>query len=106
MLTQKLPLRSMAGQLLDDLPGQNMTRGGSSETEPNDPMARPTGTPPSMAVTTVTPVGKCPRTRRNSVESNGATIELGSLRPQAGFTDRAIRVPPTRATIGPDPTAT
>ena len=56
-LTQKLPLASMAGQLFDDLPGQNITRGGSSETEPNEPMARPTGSPSELAVTTVTPVG-------------------------------------------------
>ena len=48
----------MLGQLSDALPGRKPTRGGSSETDVNDPMVRPTGRWPSCAVTTVTPVGK------------------------------------------------
>ena len=48
----------MCGQLVDVLPGQNATSGGSSDTEVNEPTARPTGLWSGAAVTIVTPVGK------------------------------------------------
>src|SRR3954452_25137493 len=63
-LTQNEPAARTLGQLDDDCPAQNSTCGGSSESEANDPMAMPTGTPSLMAVITVTPVGKCPSTWR------------------------------------------
>src|SRR3954451_22549046 len=58
MFTQNAPADSMRGQLDEALPGKNATSGGSSETDENEPMARPAGSPSSpMAVTTTTPVG-------------------------------------------------
>src|SRR5215211_7287771 len=62
--TQKWPCRSMLGQEEDVLAGRNATSGGSSDTDVNEPMAKPTGLPSSMAVTTVTPVGNAPSTLR------------------------------------------
>src|ERR1700741_1144512 len=44
--------------------GKNPTSGGSSDTEVNEPTVNPTGWPSTIAVTTVTPVGKWPSTRR------------------------------------------
>ena len=54
----------MAGQLVDVMPGMNMTSGGSSDTDPKEPMASPAGPSGPAAVTTVTPVGNCPSTWR------------------------------------------
>src|SRR3954452_16211985 len=70
MLTQKLPVASMTGQVREDLPGQNSTSGGSSESAAKDWQAKPTGSvPPSSlaptAAITVTPVQKCPSALRN-----------------------------------------
>ena len=68
------PLRSAAGQnesaaamrnhRSDVVIGKKPTSGGSSETDVNDPIVKPTGSPSTIAVTTVTPVEKCPSTRR------------------------------------------
>jgi hypothetical protein len=57
MLTQKVPAASISGQLDELLPGKKATRGGSSDTDVKEPMARPAGRPSLMAVTTTTPVG-------------------------------------------------
>src|SRR4051812_35437358 len=59
-LTQKRPARRMRGQLVDDLPAQKSTSGGSSESDMNDATAIPCGRPRTVAATTATPVGKCP----------------------------------------------
>src|ERR1700679_4314862 len=58
-LTQNDPVSRIVGKLVDDRSGRNATRGGSSETEVNEPTAIPAG-PSSRceAVTTATPVGK------------------------------------------------
>src|SRR5580692_8690096 len=77
MLTQKAPARSTFGQLVDDLSGKNATIGGSSDTDVNEPMTSPAGpVSGSIAVTTQTPVGYCPRTVRNHPASTD--------RPRAG----------------------
>jgi hypothetical protein len=62
MFTQNEPAASIWGQ--DDEPrsGKNATRGGSSDTEANEPTASPTGPVAGAAVMTVTPVGKWPST--------------------------------------------
>src|SRR6478609_432261 len=74
MLTQNRPLGSMSGQLFEFRPGKKPTRGGSSETDANEPIVRPFGCPSTPSpVITVTPVGKCPSTRRNWVLSKLAT---------------------------------
>src|SRR5262249_31623649 len=79
-LTQKHPARSISGQLRDRLPGQNSTSGGSSDSAANDWQANPTGSPPSSAVTTVTPVAKCPSALRNSVSVTTPVITTGRRR--------------------------
>ena len=59
------PAARIFGKLVEPRSGRNATRGGSSDTEVNDPTAIPTGPLSScVAVTTTTPVGKCPRTWR------------------------------------------
>ena len=64
-LMQTAPASRIFGKLVDTWVGRNATRGGSSDTEVNDPTAIPTGPFSScMAVTTTTPVGKWPRTWR------------------------------------------
>src|SRR6185436_20570262 len=54
----------MRSQRSDVVIGRNPTSGGSSDTEVNEPIVKPTGSPSTIAVTTVTPVGKWPSTRR------------------------------------------
>src|SRR5689334_21564551 len=65
MLTQKNPARCISGHAREVLAGQNITRGGSSDTEENDWQVIPTGSPSDIEVTTVTPLAKRPRTSRN-----------------------------------------
>ena len=60
--TQNAPERRMRFQRSESIIGRKPTRGGSSDTEVNEPMVNPTGSSPSMPVTTVTPVGKWPST--------------------------------------------
>ena len=50
----------------DVLAAQNPTSDGFSDSEKNEPTAMPTGRSPALPVMTVTPVGKCPSTLRNS----------------------------------------
>src|SRR5688500_1424039 len=59
--TQNRPERSIRCQLWDLPPGQKSTSGGSSDSAAKAWHAKPTGPPDSTAVTTVTPVQKCPR---------------------------------------------
>ena len=68
-LTQKEPDSRISFQEPESLPGRKATNGGSSDTEVNDPIAIPIGFPLLTAVTAVTPVGKCPRTLRNTSDS-------------------------------------
>jgi hypothetical protein len=80
MLTQNLPARSILGQLDDDLAGKKAIRGGSSETDVNEPTTKPARPPSgSAAVTTQTPVGYWPRTSRNQRESEGLDLVIASL---------------------------
>ena len=77
--TQNRPDADIAAQDDEFVVGRNPTIGGSSDTEVNDPMVNPTGVSPSMPVTTVTPVGKWPRTLRNSFGSISLThLTLGA----------------------------
>jgi hypothetical protein len=57
-LAQKCPARAIRGQVTDDLPGQNRTRGGSSDSAANDWQAKPAGPSSSTVVMMVTPVQK------------------------------------------------
>ena len=62
MFTQNDPAASICGHDDDPRSGKNATSGGSSDTDANEPTARPTGPLGAVAVTTVTPVGKWPST--------------------------------------------
>ncbi len=64
MLTQKAPASRTRGHVDDRVAMQTATKGGSSETDVNELTARPRGSPPTEAVTTVTPVAKWPSTWR------------------------------------------
>src|SRR5882724_5878020 len=64
--TQKRPERRTIGQVLDESAAQKPTSGGSSETEKKDPTVSPTGSSPSIADITATPVRNCPSTRRKT----------------------------------------
>src|SRR3954454_6973398 len=64
-LTQNVPERWIAAQAREVLAGTNRTSGGLSETLENDWQVSPTGAPPLIAVTTVTPDANRPRTSRN-----------------------------------------
>lgn len=77
MLTQNDPASRKPLLVLASLPRKNPTSGGSSEIDAKEPMATPTGPVGAWAVTTVTPVGKLPSTRRKS---------CGSMVPVASFT--------------------
>ena len=57
---RELIARKAVGHVPDDLPGQNSTSGGSSESAANAWQAKPTGLPSSRAAMTVTPEAKCP----------------------------------------------
>src|SRR4051794_20342279 len=62
MFTQNRPASRMPGHDDELFPAQKPTSGGSSDTEKNDPTAKPAGRPSApAAVMTVTPVGKWPR---------------------------------------------
>lgn len=56
MLTQNVPLASMACQDRDTLVGQNSTSGGSSDNAANDWQANPVGVPSCTVVMMVMPV--------------------------------------------------
>src|SRR5829696_8988350 len=103
--TQNMPASRMVGQLLELLLAPKPTRGGSSETEKKEPTARPAGPSPPMAVTTVTPVGKWPRTVRkwaasmppeeSSMGSGTSEIEAHALGCRQDLVDPApLRHPP------------
>src|SRR5271166_306219 len=64
MFTQNAPALAIRGQLVDDLAGASATSGGSSDSDVKAWQVKPTGWPSSIAVTTVTPVAKCPRASR------------------------------------------
>ena len=74
-LTQKLPTDAIRSQRSDVVIGRNPTSGGSSDTDVNEPMVNPTGSPSTIAVTTVTPVGKWPSTRRYFSGSIDITVD-------------------------------
>src|SRR5689334_10434212 len=75
-LTQKWPARAIRCQLVDRMPGQNSTSGGSRDSAANAWQANPTGSPPSTPVTTVTPVQKCPSTWRKRSGRTGVTASV------------------------------
>ena len=62
-LTQNEPVSAMSCQRVELTIGRNPTSGGSSETDVNEPIVKPTGVPSALvAVMMVTPVGKWPST--------------------------------------------
>ena len=73
-LTQKRPERWIIGHAREVLAGMKVTSGGLSETLEKDWHVRPTGSPPLIAVTTVTPEANRPSTSRNS---RAAATRLG-----------------------------
>ena len=85
-LTQNDPDSRISFQEPESFPGKNATKGGSSETDVNDPIAIPIGLSLLTAVTAVTPVGKCPKTFRNTPESISATAT-----PSLPFANRSVR---------------
>src|SRR3954454_13119685 len=70
-LTQNVRDGAIASQVSLLIIGRKPARGGSRETDVNEPMVKPAGTSSAQPVTMVTPVGKWPRTLRNWAESNG-----------------------------------
>ena len=73
----------MAGQAREVLAGMNSTSGGLSETLENDWQVIPTGAPPLIAVTTVTPDANRPSTSRNwraaaTASGSSASTEMSS----------------------------
>lgn len=75
-MTQNEPVRLMADQVYELRPAAKPTNNGSSDTEKNEPTTNPTGPSDVREVTTVTPVGKCPRHSRNASASLIATAHL------------------------------
>ena len=57
MLTQNEPVASIFGQLVEPFPGRNPMRGGSSDTDVNEPIATPTGPSGVAPAMITTPVG-------------------------------------------------
>ena len=65
-------------KLDDDVATQNSTLAGDSDTDVNElTVSAATAPPAAVAVTAVTPVGKCPHTWRNSPESNRGSVIIG-----------------------------
>jgi len=64
MFTAKLSVAMNASKLVDDLPRQNSTNGGSKETELKEFAVMPCGLPSTTVVMMVTPVAKVPITSR------------------------------------------
>ena len=85
--TQKWPARWIRGQVLDVFAAQKSTSGGSSDTEVKEFAAIPTGSPSSIAVMTVMPVAKCPRTDRKDAPS-GVTISVSEPCDEASWDTR------------------
>ena len=54
--------------------GEKLISGGSSDSEPNDWQVNPIGPSSPAAVTTTTPVAKCPRTSRIAAPSTAASV--------------------------------
>src|SRR5690348_13271811 len=67
--TQNFLPPAIAFQVSLSIIGRNPTKGGSSDTDVNEPIVKPAGWSPSSPVTIVTPVGKCPSTVRNCLAS-------------------------------------
>ena len=77
MLTQNEVAFSICCHVLDSRFGKKAINGGSSDTELKEPTAIPTAAPvSSLAVTTETPVGYWPSTRRNRC---GSVPEAGDM---------------------------
>lgn len=75
---QKWPAARIFGQVVEDLAGQNSTRGGSRERDTTDWHVIPAGPSVPVAVTTTTPVEKWPRTSRKCRRSASPTAAVGS----------------------------
>jgi hypothetical protein len=82
MFTQNVPASRIRGQLVEPLSGKKATSGGLSDTEVKDPTTKPARRPSaSVAVTTQTPVGYCPRTQRNHLASVGSPVDVSMTAP-------------------------
>ena len=91
-LTQKVPARRIDGQVFDSRPTQKPTSAGSSDTEKKAPTATPTGAPSSIALITVTPLGKWPRAWRNRAWSTPAPTRATVAR----SSEARVSSPPVR----------
>lgn len=70
---QKDPDATMRDAVVDSRVAKNPIKGGASDTDVKDPTVIPTGRASSNAVTTTTPVGYDPKTRRTCVLETLAT---------------------------------
>src|ERR1700688_2649024 len=95
MLTQNAPAAAMRGQLVEFFPGASATSGGSSDSDVNAWQVKPTGWPPCMAVTIVTPVTKWPRTSRKRPASSVAAPVASRSSPPAS----TASIPPLVASL-------
>ena len=69
MLTQKRPLSRIPGHVVELFAGQNRISCGCSDTEVTEFADIASGPSGPFAVTTVTPVGRCPSTSRKRAAS-------------------------------------
>jgi hypothetical protein len=63
-LTPKRPAARIRRHVSDARDGQKETSGGSSDTDASELTIRPSGVPPTLAVTSATPVAQRPRAAR------------------------------------------
>jgi hypothetical protein len=76
--TQNRAEARIAGQVSDDFPGQSRMSGGDNETDVTEFAAIPTGPSGVCAATTVTPVGRWPRTQRKRLWSKPVASHLNA----------------------------
>src|SRR5579863_4532322 len=89
----KRPLSRIDGHVVELFAGQNSTSGGSSETEVTEFADIATGPSGPLAVTTVTPVGRCPRTLRKRSASIRADASMRTQVPRRGVRRKHRRIP-------------
>src|SRR5213079_679396 len=82
---QNFPDARMRGQLTDVSDGENITSGGSSDSDANDWQVKPTGPSASSPVITTMPDTKCPSTVRITCRSTAdgvlCSVELSMANP-------------------------
>ena len=83
--TQNVPTSRIRGQVDDVRAGAKVTSGGSSDSEANDWHVKPSSVPSgSRAVTTTTPVAKCPSTSRRAAGLTAGALAGPVMTPRLG----------------------